>query len=61
MSPKSCSSVRHEEVDIDLFELNEAFASVVLRYIQAFEIDNAKINVNGAPSRSAIRWAPRAR
>jgi acetyl-CoA C-acetyltransferase len=33
--------------DIDLFELNEAFASVVLRYIQAFEIDNARINVNG--------------
>src|SRR6201993_3609969 len=33
--------------DIDLFELNEAFASVVLRYIQAFDIDNSKINVNG--------------
>jgi acetyl-CoA C-acetyltransferase len=33
--------------DIDLFELNEAFASVVLRYVQAFEIDNDKINVNG--------------
>lgn len=33
--------------DIDLFELNEAFASVVLRYMQAFEIDNDKINVNG--------------
>jgi acetyl-CoA C-acetyltransferase len=33
--------------DIDLFELNEAFASVVLRYIQAFDIDNARINVNG--------------
>jgi acetyl-CoA C-acetyltransferase len=33
--------------DIDLFELNEAFASVVLRFIQAFEIDNDKINVNG--------------
>jgi len=33
--------------DIDLFELNEAFASVVLRYIQAFEMDPAKINVNG--------------
>src|SRR5471030_3249460 len=33
--------------DIDLFELNEAFASVVLRFIQAFEIDNEKINVNG--------------
>ena len=33
--------------DIDLFELNEAFASVVLRYMQAFDIDNAVINVNG--------------
>jgi acetyl-CoA C-acetyltransferase len=33
--------------DIDLFELNEAFASVVLRYMQAFEIDPEKINVNG--------------
>ena len=33
--------------DIDLFELNEAFASVVLRYMQAFEIDPSKINVNG--------------
>ena len=33
--------------DIDLFELNEAFASVVLRYMQAFDIDPARINVNG--------------
>jgi acetyl-CoA C-acetyltransferase len=33
--------------DIDLFELNEAFASVVLRYIQAFDMDPARINVNG--------------
>jgi acetyl-CoA C-acetyltransferase len=33
--------------DIDLFELNEAFASVVLRYMQAFDIDHKKINVNG--------------
>jgi acetyl-CoA C-acetyltransferase len=33
--------------DIDLFELNEAFASVVLRYMQAFDIDHNKINVNG--------------
>ena len=33
--------------DIDLFELNEAFASVVLRFIQAFNIDPEKINVNG--------------
>ncbi len=33
--------------DIDLFELNEAFAAVVLRYLQAFEIDPAIMNVNG--------------
>ena len=33
--------------DIDLYELNEAFASVVLRYCQALDIDSEKINVNG--------------
>ena len=33
--------------DIDLVEVNEAFASVVLRYCQAFDLDAAKINVNG--------------
>ena len=33
--------------DIDLFELNEAFAAVVLRYMQAFDIPRDKINVNG--------------
>jgi len=33
--------------DIDLFELNEAFASVVLRYMQALDIGHDKINVNG--------------
>ncbi|THD42666.1 MAG: acetyl-CoA C-acetyltransferase [Bradyrhizobium sp.] len=33
--------------DIDIFEVNEAFASVVLRFIQAFEVDPAKVNVNG--------------
>jgi acetyl-CoA C-acetyltransferase len=33
--------------DIDLYELNEAFASVVLRYMQAFDLDPAKVNVNG--------------
>ncbi|MFD0917208.1 acetyl-CoA C-acetyltransferase [Pseudahrensia aquimaris] len=33
--------------DIDLFELNEAFASVVLRYMQAFDIPRDRINVNG--------------
>ncbi|MBT8138885.1 MAG: acetyl-CoA C-acetyltransferase [Gammaproteobacteria bacterium] len=33
--------------DIDLFELNEAFASVVLRYQQLLGIPDEKINVNG--------------
>jgi acetyl-CoA C-acetyltransferase len=33
--------------DIDLFEINEAFASVVLRFNQAFDLDPSKVNVNG--------------
>ena len=33
--------------DIDLFEVNEAFASVVLRFMQAFDVDAAKVNPNG--------------
>lgn len=33
--------------DIDLFELNEAFASVVLRYMQAFDIPHDRMNVCG--------------
>jgi acetyl-CoA C-acetyltransferase len=33
--------------DIDLFEINEAFAAVVLRFLQAFAIDPAKVNPNG--------------
>ena len=33
--------------DIDLFEVNEAFASVVLRFMQAFDVGHDKVNVNG--------------
>ena len=33
--------------DIDLYELNEAFASVVLRHMQAFDIPHDKMNVAG--------------
>jgi acetyl-CoA C-acetyltransferase len=52
--------------DIDLFELNEAFASVVLRYQQAFDIDNEKINVrrrhrHGPSARRDRRDDPRHR
>ncbi|SNT68929.1 acetyl-CoA C-acetyltransferase [Paracoccus seriniphilus] len=33
--------------DIDLFEVNEAFSAVVLRFMQAFQVDHDKVNVNG--------------
>ena len=33
--------------DVDLYELNEAFASVVLRFMKLLDIDHDKINVNG--------------
>ncbi len=33
--------------DIDLFEVNEAFASVVLRFFRDTGVDPAKVNVNG--------------
>jgi acetyl-CoA C-acetyltransferase len=33
--------------DIDLYEINEAFAAVVLRYIQALDLDPETVNVNG--------------
>jgi acetyl-CoA C-acetyltransferase len=33
--------------DIDLFELNEAFASVVLRFMKMLKIPHEKVNVNG--------------
>ena len=33
--------------DIDLFEVNEAFSAVVLRFLQAFGVDPARVNVNG--------------
>lgn len=36
-----------DKKDIDLWELNEAFASVVLRFMQALDIDHGDINVNG--------------
>ncbi|WP_306253970.1 acetyl-CoA C-acetyltransferase [Parvularcula sp. IMCC14364] len=36
-----------DKKDIDLWELNEAFASVVLRYMQAMDIDHDEINVCG--------------
>ncbi|MGE0385508.1 MAG: acetyl-CoA C-acetyltransferase [Gammaproteobacteria bacterium] len=34
-------------VDIDLFEVNEAFASVVMRFMRAMDVPHEKVNVNG--------------
>jgi len=33
--------------DVDLFEINEAFAAVVLKYIRELDLDPAQVNVNG--------------
>lgn len=44
---KVLQRLRMTTADIDLFELNEAFAAVVLRYLQVLNLDPAKVNVNG--------------
>jgi len=33
--------------DIDIFEVNEAFAAVVLRFMQAFNVGHDKVNIRG--------------
>jgi acetyl-CoA C-acetyltransferase len=47
VTEKLLKQARMKLGDIDLFELNEAFASVVLRYMQHFGIAHDKMNVNG--------------
>ena len=47
VTEKVLAKVKMSLDDIDLIEVNEAFASVVLRYCQAFDLDAAKVNVNG--------------
>lgn len=44
---KLLKSTKMSLKDIDLIEINEAFSAVVLRYIQALDLDPAKVNVNG--------------
>jgi acetyl-CoA C-acetyltransferase len=46
-SQKALSLAKMTPADIDLFELNEAFASVVLRYQRLMGIPDDRINVNG--------------
>jgi acetyl-CoA C-acetyltransferase len=36
-----------KQEDIDLFEINEAFASVVLRFMREMKVPHDKLNVNG--------------
>jgi acetyl-CoA C-acetyltransferase len=44
---KVLKTARMSLQDLDLIEVNEAFAAVVLRYLQAFDLDPAKVNPNG--------------
>jgi len=46
-SEKALKRAKMSVGDIDLFELNEAFAAVVLRYMEALNVSHDKINVNG--------------
>jgi acetyl-CoA C-acetyltransferase len=44
---KVLKRAKMDKKDIDLFEINEAFASVVLRYLRLLGLDPVKVNVNG--------------
>jgi len=47
VAAKALKKAGMEVGDIDLYELNEAFASVVLRFMQAHNVPHDKMNVNG--------------
>ena len=44
--------------DIDLWEINEAFAAQALAVLETLKLDHARVNVNGAPLRLDIPSAP---
>lgn len=46
-SRKALAKAGMQAKDIDLFEINEAFAAVVMRAARDLDIDEARINVNG--------------
>jgi acetyl-CoA C-acetyltransferase len=46
-SRKALARARLSAGDIDLFEVNEAFASVVLRFMRDLDVPHEKVNVNG--------------
>ncbi len=55
---KALAAAGLEIEDIDLVELNEAFASQVLACARELGIDHERLNVNGGAIASATRWAP---
>jgi acetyl-CoA C-acetyltransferase len=46
-SRKALKRARMTPRDIDLWEINEAFSAVVLRYLRDMQLDPAKVNVAG--------------
>jgi acetyl-CoA C-acetyltransferase len=46
-SRKALKRARMRPGDIDLWEINEAFASVVLRFMRDLALDPERVNVNG--------------
>lgn len=44
---KALARARLSPADVDLWEINEAFAAVALRFIEAMGIDDERVNVNG--------------
>ena len=42
--------------ELDLVELNEAFASQSLAVVRELGLDPERVNVNGGAIASAIRW-----
>jgi len=47
VAKKLLAKLGMQSTDIDLYELNEAFAAVVLRFMQALDVDHDKMNVCG--------------
>jgi acetyl-CoA C-acetyltransferase len=47
VSAKALNNCRMSKNDIDLWELNEAFASVVLRFMRSMDLDHSTVNVAG--------------
>jgi acetyl-CoA C-acetyltransferase len=46
-SRKALEKAGLSAADMDLVEINEAFAAVVLRFVRDMELDIEKVNVNG--------------